>query len=239
MLFQWMTTRSGRKYTSVVTQPRGETADMGDTAESVAAMQELFKNLLDERKRREEEDARRREQERLEREEERKRLEAQWEKERQEHLAEKERERQRREEDLRRRDQELQAQMELFAKMFESKKADSSPATGSRAVDQELRVTKLTDRDDIEAYLTTFERLMSAYSVPKDRWIFKLAPQLSGRAQQAYAALTAEEALSYDGVKAAILRRYDITEETYRQRFRGVSKSTVESHRDVSIRLGD
>ena len=55
---------------------------------------------------------------------------------------------------------------------------------------------------------------MSAYSVPKDRRIFKLAPQLSGRVQQAYAALTAEEALSYNGVKAAILRRYDIRRHT-------------------------
>ena len=65
-----MTTWSGRKNTSVVTQPRGETADMGDTAESIAAMQELFKSqsLLDETKRREEDEARRREQERLERE---------------------------------------------------------------------------------------------------------------------------------------------------------------------------
>ena len=98
---------------------------------------------------------------------------------------------------------------------------------------------KLADRDDIEAYLTTFERLMSAYNIPKDRWIFKLAPQLSGKAQQAYAALTTEDALEYDGVKAAILRRYDITEETYRQRFREITKNVVESHRDVSIRLGD
>ena len=31
-----MTTRSGRKHTSVVTQTRGEAADMGDTAESIA-----------------------------------------------------------------------------------------------------------------------------------------------------------------------------------------------------------
>ena len=234
-----MTTRSGRKYNSVVAQPQGETADMGETSEAIAAMQELFRNLLDERKKREEEEARRREQERLEREEERKRLEAQWERERQEHIAEKERERQRREEDLRIRDQELRAQMELFAKMVESKKAESSSGASSRAADGELRVVKLADRDDIEAYLTTFERLMSAYNIPKDRWIFKLAPQLSGKAQQAYAALTTEDALEYDGVKAAILRRYDITEETYRQRFREITKNVVESHRDVSIRLGD
>ena len=129
--------------------------------------------------------------------------------------------------------------MELFAKMVESKKAESSSGASSRAADGEHRVVKLADRDDIEAYLTTFERLMSAYKIPKDRWIFKLAPQLSGKAQQAYAALTTEDALEYDGVKAAILRRYDITEETYRQRFREITKNVVESHRDVSIRLGD
>ena len=129
--------------------------------------------------------------------------------------------------------------MELFAKMVESKKAESSSGASSRAADGELRVVKLADRDDIEAYLTTFERLMSAYNIPKDRWIFKLAPQLSGKAQQAYAALTTEDALEYDGVKAAILRLYDITEETYRQRFREITKNVVESHRDVSIRLGD
>ena len=48
-----MTTRSGRKYNSVVAQPQGETADMGETSEAIAAMQELFRNLLDEKKKRE------------------------------------------------------------------------------------------------------------------------------------------------------------------------------------------
>ena len=85
----------------------------------------------------------------------------------------------------------LRAQMELFAKMVESRKAESSSGASSRAADGELRVAKLTDRDDIEAYLTTFECLMSAYNI-KNRWIFKLAPQLSDKAQQAYAALTTD-----------------------------------------------
>jgi hypothetical protein len=40
---------------------------VGETSEAIAAMQELFRNLLDERKRREEEEARQREQERLDR----------------------------------------------------------------------------------------------------------------------------------------------------------------------------
>jgi len=77
-----------------------------------------------------------------------------------------------------------------------------------------------TEDDNIEAYLTTFERLMAAYEVKRERWAFKLAPQLVGKAQQAYAAMSADDAADYDKLKKAILRRYDINEESYRQRFR-------------------
>ncbi len=45
--------------------------------------------------------------------------------------------------------------------------------------------------------MVTFERLMSAYDVPVNHWVFKLAPQLSGKAQQAYAALYGEAAANY------------------------------------------
>ena len=37
----------------------------------------------------------------------------------------------------------------------------------------ELKLTKLMDADDIEAYLTTFERMMGAYEIEKT---FRLAP---------------------------------------------------------------
>ena len=71
----------------------------------------------------------------------------------------------------------------------------------------------------IEAYLVTFEWLMAAYEVPTSRWAFQLAPQLSGKAQQAYAALSGEAASDYKQIKEAILRRYDVNAETYRQKF--------------------
>ena len=58
---------------------------------------------------------------------------------------------------------------------------------------EDVKIARLTDEDDIESYLTTFERLMEAYTMRPDRWAFKLAPQLTGRAQQAYAAIPAEE----------------------------------------------
>ena len=56
---------------------------------------------------------------------------------------------------------------------------------------------------------------MNVYEVPQNRWAYKLAPQLTGQAQQEYAAMPSEEAGNYELVKAAILRRYNISEETY------------------------
>ena len=73
---------------------------------------------------------------------------------------------------------------------------------------------KLTSEDDIEAYLTTFERLIKAHNVKKDRWTYKLTPHLTGEAQQAYVAMVQADAEDYEKVKAAILRRYDVTAES-------------------------
>ena len=103
----------------------------------------------------------------------------------------------------------------MLSKIAESKSDPSKPGGES-----ELWVVQLSEKNDIEAYLTTFEHLTTACGVTKAKWIFKLAPQLTGKAQQAYAALPKDQALNYDSVKVAILRRYDITEETYCQWFR-------------------
>ena len=43
----------------------------------------------------------------------------------------------------------------------------------------------------------------------------------------------------YEEVKAAILRRYDINEETYRQRFRAAKGMEGETYRETVIRLQD
>lgn len=102
-----------------------------------------------------------------------------------------------------------------------------------------VKLTKLGTMDDIEAYLTTFERMMVAYEVPKKRWAFMLVPQLMGKAQQAYAAMDMALSADYDEVKAAVIRRYGINEEAYRQRFRSAERKEDETHRELAIRLGD
>ena len=147
------------------------------------------------------------------------------------------RERRQREEETERRLREMQQHVESLLQVVgrtqEARSGHSSGAWSSHG-DKEAKVSKLSDEDDIEAYLTTFERMMVVYGVPKDQWVFRAAPQLTGKAQQAYAAMAAEDTGDYDQLKAAIFQWYSITEETYRVCFRSVARTREESYAGVT-----
>ena len=136
-----------------------------------------------------------------------------------------------------RRIQEMRRQMEYLERLVTER---TTLGTTRRSADAEsVKLTRFGDSDDIQAYLTTFERIMEVNEIDRGRWPFQLAPQLTGKAQQAYAALAPEDAKDYDTVKTAILRRYIINEETYRQRFRALKPREDESPRELITRLQD
>eukprot|EP00731_Ephydatia_muelleri_P002491 Em0001g2491a len=62
---------------------------------------------------------------------------------------------------------------------------------------------------------------------------------LTGKAQLAFAAMRAEDMGSYRCLIDAILRRYDISEETYRRRFREAVKKEEETVSELTVRLND
>ena len=145
-------------------------------------------------------------------------------------------------EDRRRREQENEERMRGMREQINmlQQLVTEREITPRRTSNQEtLRLTRLTEQDDIEAYLLTFERMMEAYEIDRSQWSFKLAPQLTGKAQQAYAALNPDEASDYDTLKKAVLRRYNITEETYRRQFRAAKLQKTETPRELTTRLMD
>lgn len=77
---------------------------------------------------------------------------------------------------------------------------------------------------------------MNAYAIKRERWPLKLAPQLVGKAQQAYAVMAPDEAMEYDNVKRVI---DDITGESYWQRFQALTQKTGETSCKVGSRLRD
>ena len=162
-----------------------------------------------------------------------------WEEEKRLRERELEEERRRREEEMLRREEQTQRQMEILQTLVEGVQMQGEVATRRAEKEKDVRVPKLTEEDDIVAYLTTFKRLMVAYEVREERWAFKLAANLSGRAQQAYSSMNAADAGLYRKLKESILQRYDITEESYRQCFRACKRKEGESNRELVARLDD
>ena len=189
----------------------------------------------EEAERRREEDRRRYDEELKRRDEEQKRRDEEQ-KRRDEAERRREEERRKEREDDRRKYEELikdeRRRYEDIIKSFDDKKR---VAIGLET----LKLKKLMDTDDIEAYLTTFERAAEAHLVEKEKWSVILAPQLTGKALQAYAALSNDDSKEYEKVKEAIFRRYNINEETYRQRFRAVKWKMNETPMEMVTRIKD
>ena len=85
---------------------------------------------------------------------------------------------------------------------------------------------KLTADNDIESYLhnVMFERVAVQQKWPKDAWATQLAGLLTGDALDVFTSVPTAESSKYEVVKAAILCRFEVNAETYRQRFRKDAK---------------
>jgi len=87
--------------------------------------------------------------------------------------------------------------------------------------------------------LTTFERMATACRWPKANWAIRLVPLLTGKARSAYVAMDVADAEDYDKVKEAILIKYEINAEIYRQRFCSSEILLDETPWELYVRLKD
>ena len=75
-------------------------------------------------------------------------------------------------------------------------------------------------KDEMDSYLLRFERYATAQKWKKEDWATNLSALLKGKALDVYALMPVEEALNYDMLKAALLKRYELTEEGFKRRYR-------------------
>ncbi len=82
---------------------------------------------------------------------------------------------------------------------------------------------------EVDSYFVAFERVAAKLNWPKDMRAHLLQCNFVGKAQEVCSALSTEDSLDYDTVKAAVLRAYELVPEAYRQRFRSCSKSAKQT----------
>lgn len=113
----------------------------------------------------------------------------------------------------------------------------NNPGGEQPTVGEEANLQQLSELDDIEHYLTSFERTAVACRWPTSEWAVKLVPLLTGKAKSTYVHMDIAESLSYEKVKVAILNEYDINPESYHLKFRSSEVGRDETPKELYIRL--
>ncbi|KAK7884324.1 hypothetical protein WMY93_027447 [Mugilogobius chulae] len=90
-------------------------------------------------------------------------------------------------------------------------------------------VPKFNERDP-DTFFTLFERVAAVMAWSDADRILLLQCVLTGKAQEAYSAICAQDNLSYECVKSTVLKAYQLTAEAYRQRFRQWIKAERQTH---------
>uniref|UniRef100_A0A6G5ACN5 Putative tick transposon n=1 Tax=Rhipicephalus microplus TaxID=6941 RepID=A0A6G5ACN5_RHIMP len=90
--------------------------------------------------------------------------------------------------------------------------------------------------EDMAKYLVKFEHVCERNALERSLWAQNLLALLPGEVSDAITCLSREAFESYDEVKEVLLRRYKLSPEAFRQRFRYAEKGN-ESHVDFAFRL--
>ena len=93
------------------------------------------------------------------------------------------------------------------------------------------------DTDNMDSYLARFERIAILYKWNKPDWAIMLSALLSGTALDVYARLSNEDAANYIKIKTALLKRYKMTEQGFRLKFRDSRPEGTENQGQFATRL--
>ena len=100
-----------------------------------------------------------------------------------------------------------------------------------------LRLLPRFNERDPETFFSLFERVADARSWPDSDRTLMLQCVLTGKAQEAYSALSVHDSASYDKVKTAVLQIYELVPEAYRQRFRTLKRDDNQTHVEFARQL--
>ncbi|XP_052809601.1 uncharacterized protein LOC128238066 [Mya arenaria] len=91
--------------------------------------------------------------------------------------------------------------------------------------------------DSMDSWRNRFERYASSHKWDKSTWALNLSALLKGKALDVYARLPCDHSLDYDVLKTALLKRFDLTEDGFRHKFRSSLPEYGETFLQFSNRL--
>ena len=92
-------------------------------------------------------------------------------------------------------------------------------------------------KDEMDSYLSRFERYATAQKWEPDTWATGLSALLQGKALDVYALMPKEDALNYDKLKVALLKRYELTEEGFKRKYKKCRLENGETFQQFTTRM--
>ncbi|XP_069109726.1 uncharacterized protein [Argopecten irradians] len=123
----------------------------------------------------------------------------------------------------------------------------SQPVTASTAMKGPKLPPFEEGKDNMDAYISRFERYALAQKWEKQNWGANLSALLKGRALDVFSRMPVDQALDsrmpvdqaldFDLLKTALLKRFELTEEGFRKKFRSARPETGETFAQFAVRL--
>ena len=92
-------------------------------------------------------------------------------------------------------------------------------------------------KDEMDSYLLRFERYATAQKWEPETWATGLSALLQGKALDVYALMPKEDALNYDKLKVALLKRYELTEEGFKRKYKKCRPENGETFQQFTTRM--
>jgi len=93
------------------------------------------------------------------------------------------------------------------------------------------------DKDCMDSYLNRFERFAQVEGWKKESYAIYLSALLKGKALDVYSRLPSDQASDYDSLKSALLKRYQLSEDGFKRKFRTARADIGESPTQFITRL--
>ena len=123
-------------------------------------------------------------------------------------------------------DEEQEREMELLK--LNAATGVSKSEIGSKSLRPKLPKFE-EHKDDMDAYIERFERFARSQGWREDTWAISLSSLLTGKGLEVYTSMPPEQADDYPALKKAVLKRYQLTEEGFRLKFRESKPEQVEN----------
>jgi hypothetical protein len=106
---------------------------------------------------------------------------------------------------------------------------DTERRTGDRTVARGPKIAVWNDKEDMDGYLKKFENIARHNRWDRGSWATFLSGVLTGKATDVLTRMPVEDVNDYDLVKAELLKRFNKTEEGFKQKFFSSKAETDES----------